>query len=134
MHLSELLGEACNDLIYKRSSINLISRRFKDELTFRRRKPYSLAAKCLLVTIGALALFHYTKTFNLLQDQLAHINDHLQPMQELQNEIFKAKNQVIETRDNIYRLEELIHSRASWINFFCRLAAASISGRGRVVG
>jgi type IV pilus assembly protein PilM len=121
MHLSEQLGEASNNLINNGSSINLIPKHFENELSYRRRKPYALTAKCLLVMMGALLFYHYSQALIFHRSQLEQINAYIKPIRDLQKEMGRTKNRVIETNDNIHKIERLVNSRVNWINFFVDL-------------
>ncbi len=121
MQLSEPLGEASTDLLNKGSSINLIPKHFENELSYRRRKPYALTAKCLLAVIGALSLFHNSQILKFHRSQLEEINTYIEPMRDLQNEMNSTQNRVIETKDKINKLEGLVNSGGNWINFFVDL-------------
>ena len=121
LQLSEILGEASSDGVNERLKMNLIPAQVYESLSLRRRIPYTLTATLLLVLVGALWLFHYTRVLDVSQIQYADITSRIQSMGILRNEIIDAENRVYTLREKIRKLDGLVNSRGSWISLFVDL-------------
>ena len=121
LQTSEIIGEACNEMVPHPCGINLLPEMVKDGLEFSRKKPLILvAAACF--ALAFLPPFVSFKMANALYaDNVEMIQSGLRPLVEKQDEIRRYQEKSEALSQSIKRVEGLVNSKSNWIRFFADL-------------
>lgn len=121
LQTSEIIGEACNEMVPNPSGINLLPDTVKDNIAFSRKKPLTLAAAACFALAFLPPFISFKMANALYSDNVEMIQSGLRPLVEKQSEIrsYQEKSEAIS--QSIKRLEGLVNSKSNWIRFFADL-------------
>ena len=121
LQLSEIIGEACCEIIPSPVLANLLPEGAKQANAFARKKPILLAAAACMA-LAPLPVF-----LALKQENAAHfaysqqIQAEIAPMESNQLAIVENREQAELASEAIKHVEGLVNSKTNWIQFFAEL-------------
>ncbi|CAA6690412.1 MULTISPECIES: pilus assembly protein PilM [unclassified Lentimonas] len=121
LQTSEIIGEACRDMIPNAAGVNLLPEAIQSAMAFSRKKPFILLAAACLALAPFPVLVAYMNANAAYSDQVQTIQAELQPLQSSQAQIRKFQEQAEATSQAIQRVEGLVNSKSNWIKFFAEL-------------
>ncbi len=121
LQTSEIIGEACHDMVAKPAGVNLLPEAIRDEIVFSKKKPLLItAAACL-----ALAMLPPFLGFRIANaaysDNVEMIQNGIRPLISKQAEIRSYQEKSERISQSIQRLEGLVNSKSNWVHFFADL-------------
>ena len=121
LQVSEIVGEACRELIPDAAGVNLLPESAQQANAFAGKKPWlMLAAACLaLAPLPALVAFNQANT--ACSAQVRAIQAEVQPLQSNEARIRANQEQAELIAQSIQRVEGLVDSKSNWIKFCAEL-------------
>ena len=121
LQTSEIIGEACREIISSPSGVNLLPEAIQKEMAFARKKPFILAAAACLALAPLPPFLSYKQANAAYSDNVEMIESGLRPLIMKQNQIRSYKEKAESVSQSIKHLEGLVNSRSNWIRFFANL-------------
>ena len=121
LQTSEIIGEACRELIAKPAGVNLLPEAIQKEIEFSKKKPALLAAAALLALTMVPPFLSYRIANAGYSDNVEMMQNGIRPLISKQTEIrsYREKSETIS--QSIQHLETLVNSRSNWVRFFADL-------------
>lgn len=121
LQISEIIGEACREMVSNAAGVNLLPEEVQSTLLFARKKPFLMvAAACLaLVPLPFLAVFKQANKW--YSEQIQVLEAGVQPLQSYQARIFDYQEEAEAAHQAIQQVEGLVNSKSNWIRFFAEL-------------
>lgn len=121
LQISEIVGEACHQILSKPSGVNLLPEAIQKEMALLKKKPFFIASAACL----ALSLFppflHLRIANATYSDQVEIVQNELHPLAEKQSQIRSLQEESNNIIQSIQGLEGLVNSRSNWIRLFADL-------------
>ncbi len=121
LQTSEIIGEACREMIPNAAGVNLLPEGIRSAVAFARKKPFVLVAAICLALAPLPALVALKSASSAYSKQVEVIQSALQPLQSSQAQIRDYQAQAETTSQAIQRVEGLVNSKSNWIQFFAEL-------------
>lgn len=121
LQTSEIIGEACNEMVSRSAGVNLLPVVIQDEIAFSRKKPFILGAAVCLALAPLLPLLSYKMANAAYSENVEMIQSGLRPLITNQNQISSYREQAESVSQSIKSVEGLVNSRSNWIRFFADL-------------
>ncbi|MGB0415333.1 MAG: pilus assembly protein PilM [Coraliomargarita sp.] len=121
LHVGEIIGEACRDLIANGAGVNLLPGDIQSDMAFSKKKPlFIVAAVCLALSPLPAYLSLKTGTAEL-ESQANQLRAQTAPLVARQATIQQNMEQANSLREQIAKVEGLMNSKTNWIQFFAEL-------------
>jgi type IV pilus assembly protein PilM len=121
LQTSEIIGEACRDMIPDAAGVNLLPEEVQKAMAFASKKPFLLIAAACLALAPLPAFVAFKQANSAYADQVQAIQADLQPLQSNQARIRSNQAQAEALGESIQRVEGLVNSKSNWIQFFAEL-------------
>lgn len=121
LQTSEIIGEACRDMIPNAAGVNLLPEGIQSAMAFARKKPFILIAAACLALAPLPVLVAFKGANSAYSEQVQVIQSGLLPLQSNQAKILEYKEAAVRAGAAIQRVEGLVNSKSNWIQFFAEL-------------
>ncbi len=121
LELSEIIGEACREMIPDAAGVNLLPDEIQSQMRFATKKPFLLMAAACLALAPWPAFLALKSGGTAIQKQVKHVRREVEPLLANQASIEQNTRSALAIGESIQRVEGLVHSKSNWIQFFAEL-------------
>jgi len=121
LQISEIVGEACRDMVTDSAGVNLLPESIQKEMRFAAKKPFLMVAAACLALAPWPAFLVLKQHSAAYEKQAKAIQAELAPLQSHQAAIRGNFEQATALGQSIRQVEGLVNSKTNWIQFFAEL-------------
>ena len=121
LHIGEIIGEACRDLVPSGAGVNLLPGEIQSEMEFSKKKPLLVVAALCLAFSPLPAYLSFKSGTAELEKQAQQLRGQTSPLVARQAAIQSNIQQANSLRNQIAEVEGLMNSKTNWIQFFAEL-------------
>jgi type IV pilus assembly protein PilM len=121
LQVSEIIGEACRDMIPDAAGVNLLPEGVQKANEFASKKPMLLVAVACLALAPLPVFLSFQQANAACSAELRTIREAIVPLQSNQAAIRENREQAELAAQSIQLVEGLVNSKANWIQFFAEL-------------
>ncbi|MGC6455522.1 MAG: pilus assembly protein PilM [Coraliomargaritaceae bacterium] len=121
LQLGEIIGEATRDLVPSGAGVNLLPAQIQEQMAFSKKKPFLVAAAACLALAPLPVFLSFSAGASAAKEQLSAVEDAINPLVQRQAAIESNREQALVLGEAIAGVEELVHSKSNWIEFFADL-------------
>ena len=121
LEMSEIIGQACREMIADGAGVNLLPDEIQDEMRFAAQKPFLIAAAVCLALAPWPAFLAFKSQSNGYKAQAKMVRQEVEPLLVNQSEIERNAQAALAISESIQQVEGLVQSKNNWIQFFAGL-------------
>ncbi len=121
LSVSEIIGEACREVIAGGASINLLPEEIQSEMEFAGKKPFLIVAAACLALAPWPAFVGLKQVSSAYQEVAQATQVEVSPLESRQATIFQNAEEAERLGQSIQLVEGLVDSKTNWIQFFAEL-------------